>query len=69
MHYEVCLKSCPGVPSTSHIGGNDTAGITEARWLEHLEMYKEKSGYPAFGLPDSGAKKCIDKTGSIYALP
>lgn len=65
MHYEVCLKSCPGRGiNLDHIGGNDTAGITEERWLKHLEMYNDKVGYPLVSLlPHHISQKCVDKTG------
>ncbi len=65
MHYEVSMKSCPGrAINLDHIGGNDTAGITEERWLNHLEMYKGKTGYPLVSvLPHYWGQKCIDKTG------
>jgi len=65
MHYEVSLKSSPGRGiNLDHIGGNDTAGITEERWLEHLEMYKGKKGYPLVSLlPDHISQKCVEKTG------
>ncbi len=65
MHYEVSLKSCPGRGiNLDHIGGNDTAGITEEKWLQHLAMYKGKTGYPLVSvLPHHFGQKCIDKTG------
>lgn len=65
MHYEVSLKSCPGRGiNLDHIGGNDSVGINEARWLEHLEMYKDKTGYPLVSLlPHYYGQKVIDKTG------
>lgn len=65
MHYEMSLKSSPGrCINLDHIGGNETAGITEERWLKHLEMYKDKTGYPLVSLlPHHISQKCIDKTG------
>ncbi|MEM9894750.1 MAG: hypothetical protein AAF789_00145 [Bacteroidota bacterium] len=65
MHYEVVLKSCPGRGiNLDHIGGNDTAGITEETWLQHLDMYKDKIGYPLVSLlPHHVSEKCVDETG------
>ncbi|WP_068471886.1 twin-arginine translocation signal domain-containing protein [Saccharicrinis aurantiacus] len=65
MHYEVSLKSSPGRGiNLDHIGGNDTAGITEAMWLEHMAMYKNKKGYPLVSLlPHHVSQKCVDATG------
>lgn len=65
MHYEVSMKSCPGRGiNLDHIGGNDTAGITPERWLQHLEMYIEKTGYPLVSLlPHYFGQQVIDKTG------
>ncbi len=65
MHYEVSLKSSPGRGiNLDHIGGNDPTGITEERWLKHLEMYKGKTGYPMLSmLPHHISQHCVDKTG------
>lgn len=65
MHYEVSLKSSPGIGiNLDHLGGNDTAGITEEKWLKHMELYKEKTGYPLVSLlPHHVSQKCVDATG------
>lgn len=64
-HYEICYKSAPGRGiNLDHIGGNDTRAITEKKFLEHLEMYKTKTGYPLVSvLPHHYSKKCVEKTG------
>ena len=64
-HYEICYKSSPGRGiNLDHIGGNDTGAITERKFLEHLEMYKSKKGYPLVSvLPHHFGKKCVAKTG------
>lgn len=65
MHYEVSLKSSPGIGiNLDHLGGNDTAGITEERWLKHMSLYKGKTGYPLVSLlPHHVSQKCVDATG------
>jgi len=64
-HYEICYKSAPGRGiNLDHIGGNDTNAITEKKFLEHLEGYEGKKGYPLVSvLPHHYGKKCINKTG------
>ncbi|WP_139957779.1 alpha-galactosidase [Flavicella sediminum] len=64
-HYEICYKSAPGRGiNLDHIGGNSTEAITEKKFLEHLEMYKDKKGYPLVSvLPHHFGKKCVEKTG------
>ncbi|MEP0212419.1 MAG: hypothetical protein ABJD66_04335 [Cellulophaga sp.] len=64
-HYEVTYKSSPGRGiNIDHIGGNDTGAITEAKFLQHLEMYKGKTGYPLVSvLPHHYGKKCVAATG------
>ena len=67
MHYEVSLKSSPGIGiNLDHLGGNDTAGITEERWLKHMSLYKGKTGYPLLSLlPHHISQKCVDATGEF----
>ena len=64
-HYEICYKSAPGRGiNLDHIGGNDTGAITETKFLKHLEMYKNKAGYPLVSiLPHHFGEKCINETG------
>lgn len=64
-HYEICYKSSPGrAINLDHIGGNDTGAITEKKFLQHLEMYKTKTGYPLVSvLPHHYSQKCVDRTG------
>lgn len=64
-HYEVTYKSSPGRGiNIDHIGGNDTGAITEAKFLQHLEMYRGKIGYPLVSvLPHHYGKKCVAATG------
>ncbi|TXG38380.1 alpha-galactosidase [Seonamhaeicola maritimus] len=67
MHYEVTRKSCPGRGiNLDHIGGNNTPGINEATWLEHMDLYHGKTGYPLVSvLPHYFGKTCIEKTGDF----
>lgn len=60
-HFEVCHKSAPGkVINLDHIGGNDP-DVTDADFMEHLEMYYETCGYPVISLlPDCHGKNCRD---------
>ena len=47
-----------------HIGGNAEKDITEKKYLQHLEMFKSKIGYPLVSvLPHHISQKCVDKTG------
>ena len=64
-HYEICYKSAPGKGiNLDHIGGNATEAITEKKYLEHLESYKTKTGFPLVSvLPHHYGKKCIKETG------
>ncbi|BAX79087.1 twin-arginine translocation signal domain-containing protein [Labilibaculum antarcticum] len=64
-HYAVSLKSSPGRGiNLDHIGGNDTGALTEEKYLQHLEMYKSKIGYPCISLlPHHISQKCVDETG------
>ena len=64
-HYDACLKSSPGrIINLDHIGGNDTEALTEKKYLEHLEMFKSKTGYPLVSfLPYHISTKCADETG------
>lgn len=64
-HYKVATHSSPGRGiNLDHIGGNDTKVITEKKFLKHLEMYKNKTGYPLVSvLPNHFGKKCADATG------
>lgn len=64
-HYEICYKSAPGRGiNLDHIGGNDTNVLTEKNYLEHLNSYKTKTGYPLISvLPHHYGKKCIKETG------
>ncbi len=65
-HYKVSYKSAPtrGI-NLDHIGGNDTNTVNEAKFLEHLAMYKGKTGYPLVSLlPHHISKKCVDDTGT-----
>lgn len=63
-HYEISMKSSPGrMINLDHIGGNDIPGLTEERFLQHLEMYKAKIGYPCVSLlPNHISQKCADET-------
>ncbi|GAA4237854.1 hypothetical protein GCM10022291_26060 [Postechiella marina] len=64
-HYEICYKSAPGRGiNLDHIGGNDTGAITEKKFLEHLNGYEGKTGYPLVSvLPHHWGDKCVKKTG------
>lgn len=64
-HYTVTCKSMPGrCINLDHIGGNDTAVITEEKFLKHLGMYKGKTGYPLVSvLPHHFGRKCVEATG------
>ncbi len=65
-HYEISLKSSPGRGvNLDHIGGNDVRAITEKKYLEHLELFKSKTGYPLVSvLPHHISEKCVKETGS-----
>lgn len=60
-HFEVCYKSSPGkVINLDHVGGNDP-NVTDADFLEHIEMYRPACGYPVISLlPDRHGKLCQD---------
>lgn len=64
-HYRITHNSSPGRGiNLDHIGGNDTNAITEVKFLEHLNMYKDKTGYPLVSvLPHHYGKKCVSATG------
>ncbi|TYA89231.1 alpha-galactosidase [Seonamhaeicola marinus] len=64
-HYKVASQSCPGRGiNLDHIGGNDTKVITEQKFLKHLNMYKNKIGYPLVSvLPNHFGEKCTRATG------
>lgn len=64
-HYKVTFNSSPGRGiNLDHIGGNATGAITEEKYLEHLEMYKGKTGYPLVSvLPHHYGQVCVDRTG------
>jgi hypothetical protein len=64
-HYEVCYKSAPGKGiNLDHIGGNSTEAITEKKFLDHLDGYKTKTGFPLVSvLPHHFGKKCVKETG------
>lgn len=63
-HYEISYNSSPGRGiNLDHIGGNDTT-VNEHKFLEHLSLYKNKTGYPLISLlPHHLGEKCVNETG------
>lgn len=62
-HFDVCERSAFGkVINLDHIGGNEPR-VSEADFLEHLNMYREAVGYPVVSLlPDRFSDAAIQAT-------